>query len=94
MHRNVLKIKCDDNFFTAEKRVNTSDSRVLDFLFRFFAMPMLFSKLSYLMVNLALRQCFLFLQMYYAGRNPSSPVYSLSFNVALTSGVVMLDFSV
>ena len=94
MHRNVLKIKCDDNFFTAEKRVNTSDSRVLDFLFRFFVIPVLFSKLSYLMVNLALRQCFLFLQMYYAGRNSSSPVYSLSFNVALTSGVVMLDFSV
>ena len=94
MHRNVLKIKCDDNFFTAEKRVNTSDSRVLDFLFRFFVIPMLFSKLSYLMVNLALRQCFLFLQIYYAGRNSSSPVYSLSFNVALTCGVVMLDFSV
>ncbi|XP_020602709.1 F-box/WD repeat-containing protein 4-like isoform X2 [Orbicella faveolata] len=42
------------------------------------------------------RKC---LQMYYAGRNSFSPVYSLSFNrtslfVALASGVRMLDFTV
>ena len=42
--------------------------------------------------------CFFF-QMYYAGRNSFSPVYSLSFNrtslfVALASGVRMLDFTV
>lgn len=42
------------------------------------------------------RKC---LQMYYAGRNSSSPVYSLSFNrtslyVALASGVRRLDFTV
>ena len=40
-----------------------------------------------------------FFQMYYAGRNSFSPVYSLSFNrtslfVALASGVRMLDFTV
>ena len=42
---------------------------------------------------------FFFFQMYYAGRNSFSPVYSLSFNrtslsVALASGVRMLDFTV
>ena len=40
-----------------------------------------------------------YLQMYYAGRNSFSPVYSLSFSrtslfVALASGVRMLDFTV
>ena len=99
MHRNVLKTNCDNNFFAAEKRVSISDSRVLEFLSRFFVIPMLFTKLSYLIVKLALRRCFLFLQMYYAGRNSSSPVYSLSFNrtslyVALANGVRMLDFTV
>ena len=41
----------------------------------------------------------IFLQMYYAGMNSLSPVYSLAFNrtslfVALASGVRVLDFRV
>lgn len=60
---------------------------------------MLFSKLWYLIMKLALRQCFVFSQTYQNDINSSSLVYSLSFNrtslyVASASGALMLDFTV